>query len=111
MEYKWIISGLECYPSLNGLTNVVSSIHWRYMGKNENGTTYLLYGQQKVDDPNIEEFIDYENLNLETISTWLESIMDMEELRSSIESGISAKENPPTIMLNLPDSEETDLLM
>lgn len=106
MEYKWTISALDCAVSKDGLTNVVETIHWRYMGTNENGVSCERYGALPVGEPNPEEFVDYENLTLEVISTWLESIMDMENLNQEILDCINLRENPTHITLPLPSVDE-----
>jgi hypothetical protein len=102
MEYKWAISALDCAISKDGLTNVVETIHWRYMGTNENGVSCEKYGALPVGEPNPEEFVDYENLTVEVVSSWLESIMDMEVLNQKILDCINLKENPIHITLPLP---------
>jgi hypothetical protein len=80
MEYKWTISALDCVVSKNELTNVVETIHWRYMGTNENGVSCERYGALPVGEPNSEWFVDYEDLNIDIISNWLENYLDIETL-------------------------------
>jgi hypothetical protein len=102
--FTWTISALDCAVSKDGLTNVVETIHWRYRGTNENDTTSEIYGAQSVGDPNPEEFTPYEDLTVEVVSQWLESIMDMEEMQQNIENQINELENPTHITLPLPST-------
>ena len=108
MEYKWTISALDCAVSKDGLTNVVETIHWRYMGTNENGISCERYGALPVGEPNPEEFIGYEDLTVEVVSSWLETIMDMESLNQGILNCINLKENPTHVTLPLPTDIEPD---
>lgn len=103
--YQWTILALDCVVSKDGLNNVVETIHWTYRGTNENGTTSETYGAQAVGDPNPEEFISFTDLTEEVVTLWLEEIMDMEEIQSSINSQIQAIENPTHVTLQL--SSET----
>jgi hypothetical protein len=102
--FTWTISALDCAVSKDGLTNVVETIHWRYRGTNENDTTSEIYGAQSVGDPNPEEFTPYEDLTVEVVSQWLESIMDMEEMQQNIENQINELEHPTHITLPLPST-------
>jgi hypothetical protein len=103
--YTWQISALDCAVSKDGLNNIVQTIHWRYRGVNENNTTAEVYGAQSVGDPNPDEFTPYEDLTIEIVSQWLESIMDMEEIQQNIENQISKIENPTQVTLYLPPVE------
>jgi len=102
IHYNWEIKGLECALDKNGLNKVVLSIHWRYIGTNENGKSFELNGEQVVDEVNPINFIDYEDLTIEIVSSWLENLIDINELKSNIERGIFLIENPKTLILNLP---------
>lgn len=104
--FTWTIPALDCAVSKDGLTNVVETIHWRYRGTNKNDTTSEIYGAQSVGDPNPEEFTPYEDLTVEVVSQWLESIMDMEEMQQNIENQINELENPTHITLPLPSTTE-----
>jgi hypothetical protein len=106
ITFEWTISALDCAVSKDELTNVVETIHWRYRGTNENNTTAETYGAQSVGDPNPEEFTPFEDLTLEIVTQWLESIMDMEKLQQNIENQINEIENPTHVTLHLPTNPE-----
>lgn len=74
MNYEWIISSMDCTPSLDGLTDVVNAVHWRYRATNENGVSAETYGVISVGQPNPVEFTDYQNLTFIQVSGWLETI-------------------------------------
>lgn len=102
MIYTWTISALDCAVSLNGMSNVVKTVHWRYRGTNENGTTAEVYGAQAVSEPNPVEFTPYTGLTIEIVTQWLETTMDIIELQNNIISQIDSIENPIQVTLPLP---------
>jgi hypothetical protein len=83
------------------LEKVITNIHWRYSGTDEDGVSEETYGCQSVPSPNPEAFTAYEEVTKEMVEEWLESMMDMEELQSRITASIELKKNPVTITLPL----------
>jgi hypothetical protein len=69
INYTWTIIALDCTPE-----KVVTSIHWRYTGKNESNTTNETYGVVTVGEPDYENFTDFENLTFEQVTGWIENI-------------------------------------
>jgi hypothetical protein len=89
---------MDCTPSLDGLTDVVSTVHWRYKGTTEDGITSEIYGIISVGQPNPSNFVDYNNLTFQQVSSWLESIysqeIPLEEGQTEIkETQAAAEEN------------------
>lgn len=107
ITYVWTISALDCVVSLDGMSDVVQTVHWRYRGTNENGTTAEVYGAQAVGIPNPEAFIPYPDLDLGIVTSWLESVMDMESIQSNIISQINEIEHPTHVTLPLPSHTTT----
>lgn len=105
ITYQWTIPALDCAVSKDGLTNVIETIHWRYRGTNKKGVTAEMYGAQSVGDPNPEDFTPFEEIKKEKIVEWLESIMDMKEIQTNINTQIKDLENPTHVTLQLPIEE------
>jgi hypothetical protein len=109
---------MDCTPSLDELTNVVSAVHWRYKGTTEDGITSEIYGLTPVGQPSPDNFVDYTNLTFEQVSGWLETIYSQEipveegqteiketqlsSMKKTIEDRINLILNPPVITLPLP---------
>lgn len=102
ITYKWIFSAFECKVSENGLQNVITTVHWRYKGTNEDGITVEVYGTQGVGEPNPEAFIPYPDLSEEQVIGWMESIIDMEDMNANIDEQIEAIVNPTNVTLPPP---------
>jgi hypothetical protein len=70
MEYKWIISNLDCVVNANGLENVVQTIHWRLAGSDE--IYYAdVYGSISLSAPDPDSFIKFSELTENTVTEWL----------------------------------------
>ncbi len=105
MEYNWTITALECKALEDGLTNVISTIHWRYSATNENGITAETYGAQNVSLDtlvNPENFIQYINVTKEIIIGWLESTLDITLIQENLNKQIDLIITPVIVSLPLP---------
>lgn len=94
ITYKWTIPAVEKQFILNGLADVITEVHWRYIGKDENGITGQVYGSQKLNEPNSELFTPYSEISEEDVIKWLESNIDVEDIKKSVISQIESITNP-----------------
>jgi hypothetical protein len=97
--FNWTIAAAERAISLNGLQDVIKTIHWRYVGEDENGITAEAYGATSVGDPNPENFTPYEGVTESDVILWLESILgdELDKMKYNIENQISLLVNPVMI--------------
>ena len=101
ITYTWSNPVLDLKVQEGELEKVITNIHWRYSGTDEDGVSEETYGCQSVPSPNPEAFTAYEEVTKEMVEGWLESMMDMEALQSRIADSIELKKNPITITLPL----------
>jgi hypothetical protein len=104
-NFQWVISQLNCAVELEGLPNVINTIHWRYNAtKVEGDKTYFAenYGAVNVAQPNPQNFIPYEDVTEQEIINWLEQILPIDAMQSSLESNINLQINPIEVTLPLP---------
>lgn len=102
--YAWLVDSLDCIPSTDGKTNVVSVIHWRVNGTD--GThDASIYGTQALTYTPKTPFTAYSELTLATVIGWLQNAIG-EETVTAIESALNAKidslANPPVVSPVLP---------
>jgi|VirMetMinimDraft_7_1064189.scaffolds.fasta_scaffold344094_2 hypothetical protein len=112
VTFNWTISAAERAVSLNGLQDVIKTIHWRYRGTDENGTTAETYGAISLGDPNPEDFTSYDGITESDVIRWLESILgsELDNMKSNIENQIALLINP--VMITGPlYSEPTEALV
>ncbi len=102
ITYKWIFSAFDCRISEDGLTDVVTTVHWRYNGTDEDGITAETYGVQPVGEAKPDAFTPYPKLSKEQVIGWMESTMDMKDLNLNIEEQIKLIKNPVNITLKPP---------
>ncbi len=88
MKYKFIFDGssFQCAKSLDGLSNVVEVIHWRY-GNEETS----IYGCNGFSAPSPASFTPFEDLTEEQVVSWLVEANDMEQLDSAVDNEIEQK--------------------
>jgi hypothetical protein len=86
MEYNWIFSedSFQCAKALDGLTNVIECIHWKYEATDGN-ISGVIAGCNGFAAPTSEDFIPYEELTKEEIISWIEAANDVVELQASAE--------------------------
>ena len=100
--YEWIISQLEARVSEGDLSNVIHKIWWELVARDQDddmiaaSTMGVLEVSYNPDDP----FIPYEDLTKEDVVGWLESGLDVQQLKSELDARINEQKNPTDIYLN-----------
>ena len=102
ITYKWIFSAFDCKVSEEGMQDVVTTVHWRYNGTNEDGISAEVYGAQSVGTPTPDAFTPYPELSEEQVIGWMESAIDMEAMNANIDSRIEAIIKPVKVTLQAP---------
>jgi hypothetical protein len=104
-NFQWVISQLNCAVEFNGLNNVINVIHYRYNATKVDGDkTYFAdtYGASRVPQPNHQNFTPYEDVTEEEVINWLQQILPVETMQSSLEANITLQINPVEVTLPLP---------
>ena len=103
IKYNWEITAMEVVLNQDGLSNVVSNIDWRLIATVD-GKPYraLHWAKQYVSAPDANTFTNYEELTKEQVVGWLESVLDVPQLKESLEEQISLQANPVTAILPPP---------
>ena len=102
ITYKWTFSAFDCRVSEDGLTDVVTTVHWRYNGTNEDGITAGTYGAQSVGEPNPDAFTPYPQISEEQVIEWMESTIDVPAMQENITEQIELIINPVNVTLPPP---------
>ena len=102
--YTWAIESLDCIPSVEGQTNVVSTVHWRC--KKSDGTySTEVYGAQPLTYTEGSPFTPYSGLTQDTVIHWVQSAMGAEQvaaIQTNLDNQIANLVNPPIVTPNLP---------
>lgn len=100
MKY-WIIAANDVAIDENGLQNVVKKVHWRRRYIFEKNMTDEC-GVVDLPSPDSGVFKNYESLTYEEYCTWLESILDVQEIDTKLEASMDKWLNPPVVPSALP---------
>jgi len=111
--FKWIISALDCVPSLDGRTNVVRTVHWRCTG---HGTVadreYIgtVYSTCTLPDPaGSGDFVAYADLTQEQVLAWIwDNGVDHVATEALVQQQLDLQINPPVVQPPLPWNSTAD---
>ena len=95
--YTWNVSTVDTYPTLDGNTDVVYSVHWRLTAEDDanqdadgNNWTATSYGTQSVDTSDLSSFTSFADLSASDVQGWVEAAMG-EEAITALKSGLDAQ--------------------
>ena len=97
MSYNWKVAAMDYAVLQDGLSNVVTNVHWRVSKEDENGNSGSSYGTQGLPAPDPSSFTDWDNLDEFTVLTWATNEMGEEQvaaIEASIDAQITEKANP-----------------
>jgi hypothetical protein len=103
--FKWVVSQMDTAPSVDGLTDVVKTVHWRYQAEQVDGDkTYNaeVYGAMACATPSETDFTAYEDLTFDKVCEWLVAGNNVEAMESNLDTQIENLKNPPIVNLPLP---------
>jgi hypothetical protein len=100
--YEWIISKLEVMPQVGNVDNYVVHCHWKYVATD--GTiTKEDYGLQAFEpDPAQQNYVPYESLTKEIVEGWLNSSINVEAMKASLDGKIQDELQPSIVSLPIP---------
>jgi len=97
ITFNWTISAVERAINLDGLQDVIQTIHWRYRGTDENGVTAETYGATAVGAPNPQDFTPFDDVTASDVKAWLEVLLDVPSMQANLEAQIALLITPTTI--------------
>ncbi len=95
INFYWRVDKLILAEEENDLIDVIKVIHWRYLGKNKTHA-HKVEGELELEAPEEESFIDCRELvkDQQTLISWLENRLNVEEFKVEIENALEEKANP-----------------
>jgi hypothetical protein len=100
-NYSWEIKRLTGKAQDQGLSNVIDSISWEYKVEDSEGNTAKLNGRVILDPPSQENFIEKELLTKQEIVGWLESLLNLDRIKSIVDRKLSESLDNKSIELEL----------
>jgi len=107
--YSWTINGLDTYPLVDSLSDVVYNIHWGLTATSDqtdsdgNAYTASAIGTQVVEDANPDSFTVFGDLTQADVEGWLEaSDLDIESIKASLDKQVEDQITPISVTKNAP---------
>lgn len=80
--YVWQFERLDVFNTYQTVTDAVESMHWRLTADDGLGHTAQAYGEVKAGPVDVENFILFDELTLETVQGWCEVAMGADEVNA-----------------------------
>ncbi len=101
--YKLNIVKLDVKVLDNGLSDVVYVVHWKYTATTEDKEfTSTTSGVANIPSPDPENFTPFEDLTQSQVTGWVESAVDLEKFRETLDNTILEKQTPVTQLKDVP---------
>jgi hypothetical protein len=100
-NFFWSVYQLDTAPSLDGLTDVVITVHYGRTAVDGEYTAYS-YGTMGCATPSETDFTVYDDLTFEQVCGWLENGLDTASIDAGLQQNIDNQINPPVVVLPLP---------
>ena len=100
----WNVTQLDCYPQVDGETDVVFTVHFNLTGTDGDYTGYV-YGTVGVTYNPEEPFVPYNELTLDQVIGWVQDALGEEQvasLEANVAQQIENQKNPPVVSPPLP---------
>lgn len=118
-KYEWLIESMDCIPSLDGNSNVVSNVNFKIIAISNKGVITKIDEKNSIFSPfiasvkasqmlntiNTNDFIVYDDLTKEIVIDWVKESMGAENItlaQSALDNQINELINPSVISLPLP---------
>jgi hypothetical protein len=102
--YKTIINGVQGYPIIEGLKDVILIVNYIRQAKS-NEYIAESAGECKVPMPDQKDFIPFESLTNDIIASWVEAEIDFLEVDKTLDEQIQNQIEPKIVSFNLPWNE------
>lgn len=102
--YTWAVQQMDCYPEVDGETDVVFTVHWTLTGSDGTYTGYV-YGSQAVAVDPDTPFTPYADLTETQVIGWVQSAMGAEQVadyEANVATQINDQVAPPVVTPDLP---------
>jgi hypothetical protein len=106
--YSWKINALDTYPTKDSLADVVYGVHYSYIAtsdqKDSDNNSYStnVIGVAQIGNPDSENFTTFADLKESAVIGWLESVLDVAAMKSSIDGILADIITPSSVTKEVP---------
>ena len=104
ITYAWTVAQLDAYPTYEGHTDVVFTVHWRMDGTDGEHTAGVYGSVGLTLDPEAD-YVPYADLTEAQVIGWVQDALGEEQVASyeaNVAAQIDALVNPPVVSPALP---------
>jgi hypothetical protein len=101
MDYAWDFVQLECKKESEGQQDVVFVVHWRFTGS-EDGFSSSVIGTSNFHYEEGSPFIPFANLTESDVQGWVESKVDLDDMKAQVSAEVAEQRTPTTESLAPP---------
>ena len=104
MSHTWKVVALDYAVSQDGLSNVVTTVHWTCSKEDENGNSGSAYGSHSLPAPDPSSFVEWDSLDEFTVLSWMTADMvanaaegeetEVDRVQASVDAQIAEQANP-----------------
>ena len=103
MSHTWKIAALDYEVSQDGLSNVVTTVHWTCSKEDEDGNSGYAYGTHSLPAPDPSNFTSWDDLDEFTVLSWMTADMVAQAdegenpalaVEASVDAQIAEQANP-----------------
>jgi hypothetical protein len=104
MSHTWKVVALDYAVSQDGLSNVVTVVHWTCSKEDEDGNSGYSYGTHGLPEPDPSNFTAWDDLDESTVLSWMTANMvaqveegeetEVDRVQASVDAQIAEKANP-----------------
>jgi hypothetical protein len=104
--FTWTVTQMDCYPEVDGETDVVFNVFWSCLGVQDTYNGYV-YGSQTVTVSSEEPFTPYADLTQDQVLGWVWAAgVDKTATEAAVQQQIDNLINPPVVTPPLPWSNQ-----
>lgn len=92
---------METAPLENGFEDVVKAVYWRITADDGKNTTQM-ESKLLLDDANPMNFTPYANLTESQVTSWLESSLNLNQIKEDLSKKLETLSNPKTVLKKSP---------
>jgi hypothetical protein len=104
ISFNWSFPTLEYASSVDGLSQVIKTVHWRITAVEDNYVS-ATYGSTGLPNPQPDEFVDYDDLTAQLVQSWTEAAMGetaIEQIKDNLKAQINIAKQPELISSSPP---------
>lgn len=106
-QFEWQIGPLDVRLSEDGLSKIITSVHWRLVATRDN-LQESVYGTAGLPAPDAADFTPFEQLDKNSVLSWVIAAIGEDHVASmkeSLESQLERRLNPVEVSMTPPWSE------